>query len=138
MNPPLIQSKFVTECTVIHPERRARTRPIPHWKACLTLSLALTFLGQMRALAQSRPNQADLHGQVIDENALPVARVEIVLHLSGGPRTFYADLAGRFELLGLDESKIHMTISKPGFFRLDDRVLDLTAGSNEVSITLNH
>ena len=81
----------------------------------------------------------DLHGQVIDEDGQPVPRVEIVHHLNGGTsQTVYSDAAGRFELQGLAESQIHLTISKPGFFRLDDRTVDLSAGSTDLSITLNH
>ena len=105
----------------------------------LGLFLALVILWPTANNAQSRPGEADLHGQVIDENGQPVPRVEIIFHFGrGSSRTVYTDAAGRFELLGLNESQIHLTISKPGFFRIDDRVLDLTAGSNEVSITLNH
>jgi hypothetical protein len=101
--------------------------------------LALAILCVPRTNAQSRPGEADLHGQMIDENGLPVPRVEIILHfVRRSSRAVFSDTAGRFELLGLNESQIHLIISKPGFFRIDDRVLDLTAGSNEASITLNH
>ena len=53
-------------------------------------------------------------------------------------RTVYTDAAGRFELTGLGSAQVHLTISKPGFFRIDDRTLDLGAGNTEVSLTLNH
>src|ERR1019366_1781088 len=123
----------------MYPGRRARTVSISHWKTWLCLYLAFAILCLPRTNAQSRPGEADLHGQMIDENDQPVPRVEIILHLgTGSSRTVYSDAAGGFELLGLNESQIHLTISKPGFFRIDDRVLDLTAGSNEISLTLNH
>jgi hypothetical protein len=93
----------------------------------------------MRSNAQSTPIGVDLHGQVIDENGEPVPRVEIIHHFDSGiSQTVYSDAAGRFELPGLTKSQIHLTISKPGFFRLDDRIVDMSAGASEVLITLNH
>src|SRR5260221_12147719 len=133
------QGKIMADCVRTNFDESVPTYSHIHWKVWLGLFLALANFGVARGKAQSRPNDADLHGQIIDENGLPVARVEIVPHSGGdSSRTVYSDAAGRFELPGLPESQIHLTISKPGFFRLDDRVVDLSAGSNEVSITLNH
>jgi hypothetical protein len=99
----------------------------------------LVLFSMASARAQSGQSLADLHGQIIDENGQPVARVEIIRHLeNGNSQTIYSDAAGRFDLPGLAESKVHLTISKPGFFRLDDRVVDMSAGTSEVTITLNH
>jgi len=118
---------------------RACTNPKLHWKPYLVLFLVLTNFATLRSGAQSRPGEVDLHGQVIDENGQPIPRVEIVHYsTTGTSRTVYTDASGRVELLGLNESQIHLTISKPGFFRLDDRVVDLSGGSSEVTITLNH
>ncbi len=76
---------------------------------------------------------------MIDENNQPVPRVEITFHFGKGTsQTIYTDAAGRFELHGVNDSQIHMTLSKPGYFRIDDRIIDLNPGNNEVSITLNH
>jgi Carboxypeptidase regulatory-like domain/TonB-dependent Receptor Plug Domain/TonB dependent receptor len=91
------------------------------------------------ARAQSGQGLTDLHGLVIDENGQPAPRVEIIQHRENGTsRTVYSDAAGQFDLPGITESQVHLTISKPGFFRLDDRLVDMSAGSSEVTITLNH
>jgi hypothetical protein len=90
-------------------------------------------------LAQAPASTADLHGQVIDENGEPVARVEIVFATgTGSPTTVYTDAAGRFEVLGLTALEISISISKPGYFRITDRRTNLSHGSNEISITVNH
>ena len=87
------------------------------------------------------PEKADLHGKSsIDENGLSrsLAWRSFFSLGSGSSQTVYSDAAGRFELLGGSEFQIHLTISKPGFFRIEDRVLDLSPGNNEATITLNH
>jgi hypothetical protein len=135
----LNHSNIVADFIGIDPDGRADTNPNPHRKARLGFLLALAIFAALTAKAQSSPALADLHGQVMDEDGQPVPRVEIIHHNgAGSSRTVYSDTAGRFELLGLNQSQIHLTISKPGFFRLDDRVVDLSAGSSEISITLNH
>jgi hypothetical protein len=92
-----------------------------------------------RAGAQSQAGEASLHGQVVDENEEPVARVEIAFHsVNGGSGTIYSDNSGRFELSIPGPLQIHLTLNKPGFFRIADRSIDLSPGVNEISITLNH
>lgn len=76
---------------------------------------------------------------MVDENNQPVPRVEIIFHFeNGSSRTIYTDASGRFEIHGVNDSQVHLAISKPGYFRIDDRMIDLSSGNNEVSITLNH
>ena len=105
----------------------------------LVVLLAVAWLIPVRGQRAIRAQPCDLHGQVIDEDGQPVPRVEITQHLSNGnTRTVYSDAAGSFELPNLTEAQVHLTISKPGFFRIEDRVVDLSAGSAEVTITLNH
>jgi hypothetical protein len=119
--------------------RSEGTQLIFHRMVYLASLLVFLALFPIIALAQSPPNTADLHGQVTDENGEPVSRVEIVfLAESGSSTTVYTDAAGRFELTGVSGLQIHMSISKPGFFRITGRNVDLTPGSNEISITLNH
>jgi hypothetical protein len=80
-----------------------------------------------------------LRGQVSDENGLPVPRVEITFRSSGGDtRTVYTDAAGRFEAQGFTANQVELTVSKPGFFRIENRSVDLSPGSNEISLMLNH
>jgi hypothetical protein len=91
------------------------------------------------AFAQSQSGGATVNGQVIDENGQPVSRAEVRLRFgTEGVTTTYTDDAGRFEIKIASPSNAHVTISKPGFFRIEDRPLDLSPGSNEISITLNH
>jgi hypothetical protein len=90
---------------------------------------------------ETRPQTAafDLRGQVIDENGQPVPRVEVnrrsETELS---QTIYTDAAGRFELRLEGAPQARLSLSKPGFFRIDNRQLELVPGVNEVTLTLNH
>jgi len=80
-----------------------------------------------------------MHGRIVDENDQPVARVEITSRLEDGSSgTVYTGSAGEFHVSAPKASQIHLTISKPGFFRIEDRAMDLSEGANDVSITLNH
>jgi hypothetical protein len=90
-------------------------------------------------MAQAQAANADVNVQVIDENGQPVARVEVVLHFDNGrSQTVYTDTAGRFEVHIVGASQVHISLSKPSFFRIEDRALDLEPGVNEISLTLNH
>jgi len=103
------------------------------------LLLVLFVLHPFLAVAQTQSLSANLRGQVIDENVQPVPRVEVTFHTeSGASSTVYTDAAGRFEVSGLSSLHIRMSISKPGYFRIDDRKADLTPGGNEISIMVNH
>jgi hypothetical protein len=89
--------------------------------------------------AKPQSGDVELRCQVIDEDGQPVPRVEIVLRSgSGSSRTIYTDTVGRFELHAVASPQVHLSLSKPGFFRIEDRVLDLEPGANEVTLTLNH
>ncbi|MBZ5662099.1 MAG: carboxypeptidase regulatory-like domain-containing protein [Acidobacteriia bacterium] len=82
---------------------------------------------------------AELRGQVVDENGQPVSRVELeFVPESGNAVTVFSDAAGRFEIGQLSGLKVLMSVSKPGFFRIKDRPVDLSPGSNEISLTVNH
>lgn len=87
----------------------------------------------------SQTPAAELHGQVVDEDSQPVARVEIVESISApGVQPVYTDGAGRFEIKFPAAGPVRLNLSKPGFFRIDNRTVDLAPGVNEVIITLNH
>src|SRR6266699_2232365 len=103
--------------------------------AFLTIAVFCPFCGT----AQTPSLPAGLRCQVIDENGEPVPRVEVGLHFgNGSSQTVYTDTGGRFEMHIPAPSQVHLSLSKPGFFRIDDRVLDLVPGANEVTLTLNH
>jgi hypothetical protein len=107
----------------------------------IRIGACLALLGFCSLRGEARPQGAltDLRCQVIDEDGQPVPRVEIVLRSgSESSRTIYTDAAGRFEFHGVASSQVHLSLSKPGFFRIDDRVLNLEPGVNEVTLTLNH
>src|ERR1035437_2222204 len=90
-------------------------------KASIGAFLALVFLSPPRGTAQSQPGEAGLNLQVIDENGQPTSRVEVVLDFGrSSSRTAYTDTVGRLELYNLHSGQIHLTLSKPGFFRIGD------------------
>jgi hypothetical protein len=101
--------------------------------------LAFVTLFPSRSAARQQSSLTDVRGQVVDENGQPVSRVEVGLRYGNGiSQTVYTDTVGRFELRVPNISQILLSLSKPGFFRIDDRVLDLAPGATEISLTLNH
>ena len=107
--------------------------------ACTFVLLIAGGAAAPRANGQSRTGPAIIHAQIIDENQQPVFRAEVVLRFgSEGSAAAYTDDAGRFEIMIAAASSVRLTISKPGFFRIENRSVDLSPGVNEVSITLNH
>lgn len=103
--------------------------------ALLTVSMLCSLCG----LARPQSIVYDLRGQVLDENGQPVPRVE-VNHRTDNElsQTIYTDAAGRFALRTNGSPQLHVSLSKPGFFRVDDREVDLSPGVNDVTLTLNH
>ena len=109
------------------------------WVTSIGAFLTIAFLCPFRVVAQMQSVPAEMRCQVIDENGGPVPRVEVGVHFgNGGSQTIFTDSAGRFELHAAGLFQVHLSLSKPGFFRIDDRVLDLAPGANEVTLTLNH
>ncbi len=107
------------------------------------LSVFATAVAIVYALAcmpsYSQNPSAELHGQVVDEDSQPIARVEIAESGSApGAGPVYTDAAGRFVITFSAASSVRLKLSKPGFFRIDDRSVDLAAGVNEITFTLNH
>jgi Carboxypeptidase regulatory-like domain/TonB-dependent Receptor Plug Domain len=89
--------------------------------------------------AHSQAPVAELRGQVLDEDAQPVARVEIVqANAATGTEPVYTDAAGRFQIDFPAAGPVVLSFSKPGFFRMDNKQIDLTPGINEVAIPLSH
>src|SRR4029077_13347776 len=97
-----------------------------HWLSCTGALLMIVLLCAFRGQSQTRSVADDLRCQVIDENGEPIPRVEVGVQFgNGGPQTIFTDTAGRFELHAANLSQVQLSLSKPGFFRIDDRVLDL-------------
>jgi carboxypeptidase family protein/TonB-dependent receptor-like protein len=91
------------------------------------------------AITHAQTGAASVRGQVIDEDGQPVSRAEVTIHFGvDGSSTIYTDDSGRFDVAIATPFNVHLTISKPGFFRIDNRAIELVPGANEVSITLNH
>jgi len=85
--------------------------------------------------------RADLSGQVVDEDGHPVARVEVDAKWgasSGATAVVYTDAAGHFQIAAIGEGRISLGLSKPGYFKIDNRVIELKPGANETTLTLNH
>jgi len=90
-------------------------------------------------MAAAAPPAAQLRGSVVDENGVPVARAEVTVRApDGSARTTYTDDAGRFEFSSLTPGENRISLSKAGFFRLEDHALPLKEGANEASFTLSH
>ncbi len=107
--------------------------------AGMSLFLTLLLFSPARSAAQSQPAAPGLRGRIVDENDQPVARVEIEFRLAdGNSGAVYTDSAGNFQISAPEGSRIRLTISKPGFFRIEDRDVDVPDEASEVSITLNH
>lgn len=93
----------------------------------------------MAAVAGAAPQAAELRGQVMDENELPVAGAEVVIRTPAGQsQSAYTDAAGRFVVRALNSGEIRINLSKAGFFRLADQTVQLAEGVNEVSFVLRH
>src|SRR5271165_2813448 len=90
-------------------------------------------------IARAQSPTVELRGQVLDEDSQPVARVEIV-EATAESRTepVYTNVAGRFEIDFPTPRSVLLNLSKPGFFRIDQKQIDLSEGVNEVTISLNH
>ncbi len=98
----------------------------------------LLILIFVSSLAWASP-QADLRGSLIDENGAPVASAQVILDSSSGQQwTVYSDSTGRFDLAGLPLGEYRLSVNRPGYFRLSNRVVDLKEGLNEFSFSLHH
>lgn len=84
-------------------------------------------------------DSADCKGIVLDENGVPVAAAQVRLEDSTG-HSYRAetDLAGRFVIHNLFSGDYKAEVRKKGFFVLSGQTVSLHAGSNDVSLVLNH
>ena len=114
----------------------------------------------------SAGSSAELHGKVVDEKGVAVARVEVKARWqvsaggaaakdsagnSGGASgsgsapsgeakemTVYTDAAGSFKIEDIESNKIAVVLSKPGYFRIENAAVELKLGVNEATFTLPH
>ncbi len=80
-----------------------------------------------------------LHGRVVDENGLPVAKVQV--KLEGLPKTVFtatSDDAGYFSIPNLAPGPYSVQMEKVSFFLLQGQTIQLAADATEFSFTLNH
>jgi Carboxypeptidase regulatory-like domain len=82
---------------------------------------------------------ADCTGVVVDENGVPVPSAEVTLE-DGAGRSFLTetDAAGRFAFHNLSFGEYKAGVRKEGFFLLTGQAVTLHAGSNALSLVLNH
>ncbi|HEX8837890.1 MAG TPA: carboxypeptidase regulatory-like domain-containing protein [Candidatus Acidoferrum sp.] len=104
------------------------------------LLAAILILYGVYAGEQTRAAEAaDCQGIVLDENGVPVAAAQVSLEDSAG-QSYRAetDLAGRFVIHNLSSGDYKAEVRKKGFFVLSGQAISLNAGSNDVSLVLNH
>ena len=75
----------------------------------------------------------------MDEFGVPVPDLDVTLRSGSGQiRTTQTDAAGIFSLSLPAEGEYRISLNKLGFFRLDDRPIQLQEGRNKFSFTVNH
>lgn len=83
--------------------------------------------------------QSELRGQIVDEDGQPVSRVEVTAHWGvNSSAVAYTDDAGKFGIPRITDIHVSLDFSKPGFFRVENRVVALQPGANEATFTMNH
>src|SRR5258708_36414288 len=93
----------------------------------------------LRGEARPQNISYELRGQVIDETGQPVPRVEVNRRSDTElSQTIYTDAAGIFEQRELSEPQVHLSLSKPGFFSIDDRNVELFLCVLEVIIYIHN
>jgi hypothetical protein len=104
-------------------------------RAVLLLWCVVTLLPGMVCAS----DLASCTGVVIDENGIPVVAAQLKLD-DGAGHVFQAetDGAGRFTLRNLRAGSYKLEVRKQGFFVLADREVNLQAGANQLSLTINH
>lgn len=105
---------------------------------CVVISLALFHLTIVGPTTQAA-DASDCKGIVLDENGVPLPGAQLILEDSAG-HSYRAetDLAGRFAIRSLPSGDYKAEVRKKGFFVLSGQTVSLHAGSNEISLVLNH
>lgn len=97
----------------------------------------LTALLVLTGLCASGPAQAaQLTGRVLDENNAPLSGAEVLLRSAQGDHRVFSDPAGAFQLTLAELGDYSVKVGLPGYFDLRDRSIQITAGSNELTLVL--
>jgi hypothetical protein len=84
-------------------------------------------------------DSADCTGAVLDENAVPVGAAQVKLEdAAGHAYQTETDGTGHFAFHNLSPGDYKVEVRKEGYFVLADQVVTLRAGTNELSLVLNH
>jgi hypothetical protein len=82
---------------------------------------------------------SSVKGTVTDENKIAVPGVEVSLKDSAGVTHFaFTDSLGHFDLSGIPSGAAQVNLTKPGFFRIQDKPIDLKEGANEIEFAFPH
>ncbi|MFZ0821234.1 MAG: carboxypeptidase regulatory-like domain-containing protein [Candidatus Acidiferrales bacterium] len=82
---------------------------------------------------------SSVKGIVSDENKVPVPGAEVSLKDSAGiSHSTFTDTLGRFEFPTIPAGQAQITLSKPGFFRLENKPIELKSGDNEIQFAFPH
>lgn len=111
---------------------------------CAGLALGIAALAVVAptvamACPQDQGVAVQLRGKVVDEDGHPVARVEVTAHWSAtSVLTAYTDATGQYQIAPIPQTRVVLSLSKPGFFRVEDAAIELKPGINESNFTLSH
>lgn len=99
----------------------------------------ITLCGVLNGSLIRAAEVADCTGVVVDENGVPVPSAEVTLEDPAGHayRT-KTDAAGRFAFHNLPSAEYKTEVRKEGFFLLTGQAVTLHAGTNELSLLVNH
>ncbi len=95
----------------------------------------------LAVLAVPRPSfqaAALLSGVVEDETNQPVMSAQVTLHSATAMQRTSTDDLGRFRFDSVPAGDYRLDFDKPGFFRLSDYPVTVTAEPSEIAVTMNH
>jgi hypothetical protein len=98
--------------------------------------IVLLVLATVPCIAAANPTLA---GRVVDDSGAPIAdaRVSARAAPDAPPAEAYTNAAGAFELALPREGRYLVTVERLGYFRLENRPVDIDAHSAEVTLVLN-
>ncbi len=96
------------------------------------------LLGTLNSIVGAQTTSS-VKGIVTDENKVPVPDVEVSLKDSAGIlHPAFTDSLGRFEFSNIPSGQAEITLSKPGFFRVENKQIDLKKGDNDTQFAFPH
>ncbi len=100
-------------------------------KACVLL-----FLSGCIATAQAPPSTATLDGDVVDQDGRPIAAAAIELRGVSPFTNTASDAGGHFQFTNLRAGPYVLDASRPGFLRLNGRLITVKPGENIAGIRI--